>query len=74
MQVQSISFTGSPIKIDPKSKLNQGKQYLYNEVIDIVKENKVSAEFHTNYINLPDATKNVLEKLKEKNIEFIRII
>lgn len=74
MQVQNVSFNGCPVKINPNSKMNKGKKYLYNEVLDIVRDNQITTEFHTNYIQLSDAIKAVLNKLKEKNIEYIHVI
>lgn len=49
-------------------KENVGRQFIYNEVLDITKKFHVPATFHTKKIELPNPTNAVLAKLKELGI------
>lgn len=57
-----------PITIPAK----QNVKYLYNKVLDVVREEKVGGIFANDYIKL-DAKESVLEKLKNFGIKFFPI-
>ena len=65
-------FKGGSIQI--LSKNNPTKEYLFNEVIDIVKKNQVPAIFHRDGINISASTRAVIEKLKESGIKFNKLV
>ncbi len=62
------------VRILPKSKENIGRQYIYNEVLDITKKLHVPATFHTDKIELPTPTTAVISKLDELGISFDKIV
>lgn len=49
---------------------NKKVKFLYNKVLDIVKENKIPATFSTDSIELPRITDKIVSKLKELEIVF----
>ncbi len=68
------SFRGSysAITIPAKCAQNKSHQYLYNEVMDIVKKEHIPALFNNEGIKLSNTTKNVIEKLKSLGIKYIK--
>lgn len=64
---KNINFNGIYISSDS----NKHIKYLYNDVLDIVKQNKIPAMFGTKGIDLPSVTKNIIDKIKELGIIFI---
>lgn len=64
---KNINFNGVYIPSDS----NKHIKYLYNNVLDIVKQNKIPAMFGTKGIDLPSVTKNIIDKIKELGIIFI---
>ena len=72
MNIQSVSpnFTGNLIhRVSPLYRKNKGNQYLYNQVIDIVKEAKTPAVVSNKGIDLMDPSKAVLDALEAKGIQ-----
>lgn len=65
MKVNRVSFTG--IKVYPKD--NKDVKYLYNELLDVVREQRLPATFRTDVVELP-ASNKVAEILKKLNIKF----
>lgn len=61
-----ITFTG--IKINAKA--NEECKYLYNKVLDVVRENKIPAVFATDHIELPTTTQKILDDLKALSIKY----
>lgn len=72
MQVTPItpSFSGKNIYVPKNLKSNKDRKYLYNEVIDIVKEHHTPAVVKNNGIEI-NATDKFIEKLKEIGIKFV---
>ena len=50
-------------------KQNTHKKYLFNDVLDVVRTEKLSCEFNPNYIKLYNISDRVLEILNKLNIE-----
>lgn len=73
MQITRIggpSFNG----VNINAKQNAEVKFLYNKVLDVVRENKIPATFATDYIDLPTTNKTILDKLTEFGIKFTEII
>lgn len=68
------AFCGNKIKIASKAKENIKVPYLYNNVLDIVKECKVPAVFSNDNIEISSVTKDVVKQLKERGIKFDTIV
>ena len=73
MKINSVSATnfGSGVRILGSE--NKTHKFLYNEVNNITKEFNVAATFHSDKIELPFVTQQVIKKLKELRINFIDI-
>ena len=74
MKIQSASpaFKANPVKVLVEN--NKHKKYLYNEVIDIVKKDHLSAVVHNKGIDLLSTTKDSIEKLKKAGINFNKVV
>lgn len=72
------SFTGAktyPIRISRAHAGNSLEQrpFLFNEVLDIVKKNKLPGTFAVKHIDLPNVPQKVIDKLVELKIGFEKI-
>lgn len=70
MKIHSITSTNFYGGINIKAAENKENQHLYNHILNITKEFKIPATFHTNEIELPSVSKAVIAKLKELGIKF----
>jgi len=75
MQVNNVSPTfGAKVRIEAVK--NQEKPYLYNQVLDIAKDNEVTSLFKTKAIDLEipkdykKANEAIINSLKEAGINF----
>ena len=70
MKINTVSpvFKGNSIKILAKD--NKHKEYLYNELVDIVNKHKLSALFSNKHVEIHNPTKAVAESLKAAGIKF----
>lgn len=72
------SFTGTKVKILQEA--NKGKTYLFNEVLDIVRKDKIPATFHNKGVDFdipsdaPNISNKLVSKLEEKGIKFQTVI
>lgn len=75
MQVNNVSPNFNGKVIIPANK-NQHRPYLYSEILDIAKENKITSAIKTKAIELDIpkdykiAKENIFKTLEEKNIKF----
>lgn len=75
MQVNNVSPNFNGKIIIPANK-NQHRPYLYNEILDTAKENKITSAIKSKVIELDipkdykTAKENVFKTLEEKNIKF----
>lgn len=67
----SFNSVRQAIVVPTKCMENIGHKYLYNEVLEIVQEERIPAIFANVEINLPSTTKAALERLKALNIKYI---
>ena len=65
-KIDTTPFEG--VKIIAKD--NKEVKFLYNKVVDVVKENKIPAVFATDYIQLPTTTEKILKRLTELNVSY----
>ena len=65
MKVDRIDILINPL-------YNTDKKYLYNDIYDIVKQEKIGAEFNPSYIKLYQVPRELIKKLNEFNISFKR--
>ena len=65
MKVDKVDILINPMQ-------NTNRKYLYNDVYDIVKQNRLGAEFNPNYIKLYQVPRELIKKLNEFNISFKR--
>ena len=71
--ITNYSFTGiKPVRISAKSKTNKSHPFLYNEVLNIVRKEKISAIFHTTKIDLPSPTRKAVKELRAQGIKYYR--
>lgn len=72
MQITPLmpAFTGRNIYVPKNAKPNKDRQFLYNEVIDIVKKHRTPAVVKNNGIEIT-ATQAVIENLKKIGIKFV---
>ena len=68
--ITNNSFCGSTIRISAYSNANKKHPFLYNEVLDIVRKEKIGANFHTKKIVLPSPPQTVLKKLDDLKIKY----
>ena len=71
MRINSIQ----PINFGTKAHIrcidNKDHPLLYNEIISIVKEFKIPANYRTQEIELPSVSNDIIKKLNELKIKFI---
>lgn len=70
MKINNIGPTNFNGGIRINSMENKENQYLYNHILKITRDFKIPATFHTQEIELPTVTKDILKKLKELGIRF----
>lgn len=61
------------INIEICNYANKHKPYLYNEMFSFAKEHQISGVFGNDYINLSGVPENLIKKLEELEIKFMRI-
>ena len=66
--ITNYSFTSNTIRILAQE--NKMREYLYLDILNLTRTEKFGASFHTNFIDIPSPTKNVIDKLKSLNIKF----
>ena len=64
----------SSVNIPANSAKNKERQYLYNEVLDLIKECRVPAVISNHGIKLPSPSTQILNRLNETGIHFETII
>ncbi len=64
------TFTPRADIIVPQN-LNKGRQYLYNEVLDLVNKHKKPAIFHNKWIEVSNVCENFKEALNQIGIKFV---
>lgn len=64
---KNINFYGIYIS----NKQNKHIKYLYNYVLDIVRQDKIPAVFDNKGISLSNVTKNIIDKIKKLGIIFV---
>lgn len=52
---------------------NKHKTYLYNEMLDFARNNKLGGSFTNDYIQLNSMPENLIKVLKELKIKFKRL-
>lgn len=67
-RIDSTNF-GAGIKVLARS--NNRNKYLYNQVMDVVKNNHMSATFSNEGIDFPSATAKVISDLKNLGIKYM---
>ena len=72
MKVDSISQTKFNGGIMVLASKNSKNKYLYNQVIDVVKENHVSATISNRGFDFSSVTDKILSDLKNLGIVFIK--
>ena len=70
MKIKSITPTNFQAGVRILGAENKSHQYLYNEINNITKEYKIPATFHTNMIELPSISEQIIKKLNELGIKF----
>ena len=70
MKIDTISpvFKGNPIRILAKD--NKHKEFLYNELTEIVQKNRLRALFSNKGVEIYNPTKEVTDKLVKTGIKF----
>ena len=68
-KINSTTFSGG-IKVAAAQ--NKANRYMYNQVMDIVKRNHVSATISNEGFDFPSVTKKVISDLKELGIAFVQ--
>ena len=69
--VTNCAFTGlRPVRISAKSKTNKAHPFLYNEVLNIVRKEKIGAVFHITKIELPAPTRKAVKELRKHGIKY----
>lgn len=67
---QSPSFNGYVKNVVVPKKFNKGREFLFNEVIDLTKEFQNTALVKTKGIMVPDASKTLLSALEKSGINY----
>ena len=70
MKVNNISSTNFRAAVRITSAENKSHQFLYNEINGLTREFKIPASFHTQEIELPSVSKQIIDRLKELGIKF----
>lgn len=70
MRVTRIDRTPFQSKVVINASANKEVKYLYNKVLDVVKENKVGAVFETHQITIQSVTDKILKSLNDFKIKF----
>ena len=52
---------------------NTHRRFLYNEVLDLARRERIGGEFKTDSIKLSSMPENLLKELEEKGIKFMRV-
>lgn len=73
MIINKVSPTNFTSGIKVFSKDNSGRQYLYNEALDITREQKLPAVFTNSGIFFSRVTDSLVKKLEELNIKFSEV-
>ncbi len=74
IRATSQNFEGSKlIRIKSIYKKNKGNDFLYNDVLNIVRETNTPATFANTHIDISYITKPLIDMLKSANIGFRRI-
>ena len=73
MIINKVSPTNFTSGIKVFSKDNSGRQYLYNEALDITREQKLPAVFTNSGILFSRVTDSLVKKLEELNIKFSEV-
>ncbi len=72
MKIQSINQTNFNGGIQVLAAKNAKNKYLYNQVMDVVKENHVSATFSNKGIDFSSVTEKIITDLTNLGILFIK--
>lgn len=70
MKIHSITSTNFNGGVQIIVAENKENKYLYNHILNMTKEFKIPATFHTDMIELPSISKSIIAKLNELKIKF----